>query len=54
MSSATKLLEHAVSTVALGPERLKKELMRLDSMLCAIPVAEYRGIVSGSFVAVPR
>lgn len=48
MSSATRLLEHAVSTVALGPVRLKKALIRFDSMLDAIPVAVYRGALSGS------
>jgi hypothetical protein len=42
-SKATRLLEHAVSVVMLGPVKLKNVLMRLESRLAAIPVAEYRG-----------
>lgn len=40
MSRATRLLEQAVSIVTLGPVRLKKALIRFDSMLWAMPVAE--------------
>lgn len=49
MSTATRLLEHAVSMVMLGPVRSKKVLILLDNMLAAIPVPAYFGAVSRSF-----
>jgi hypothetical protein len=49
MSRATRLLEHAVSTVTLGPIKSKKVLRRLDSIDAAAPGTAYFGILSGSF-----
>lgn len=49
MSRATRLLEHAVSMVILGPVKSKKVLILLDNMLAAIPVPAYFGAVSRSF-----
>lgn len=49
ISKATRLLEHAVSIVILGPVRLKNVLIRLDNIEAAEPVAKYLGILSGSF-----
>lgn len=37
-SRAIRLLEHAVSTVALGPVRLKNQLTLLDSIFIPVPV----------------
>lgn len=48
-SRATKLLEHAVSTLTLGPRRSKNQLTRLASMLVAVPVARYFTWLSGSW-----
>lgn len=48
MSSATKPLEHAVSTYTLGPRKLKYQLILLGSMLLEVPMMACRGAASGS------
>ena len=50
MSKATRLLEQAVSMVALGPVKLKNQLNRPDSMEGDIPTTAYLEPASGSFV----
>lgn len=50
ISKATKLLEQAVSIVRLGPVKLKNVLIRFESMLPAVPAAEYLGPYSGSLI----
>lgn len=48
MSSATKPLEHAVSTYTLGPCKLKYQLILLGIMLLEVPIMACRGATSGS------
>ena len=48
MSSATRLLEHAVSRCTLGPLRSKYQLRRFGIRDEAVPVAAVRPVFSGS------
>lgn len=45
---ATKLLEHAVSIVILGPLKSKNQLTRFDSIELVVPVVLYLSAISGS------
>lgn len=48
-SSATVLLEQAVSMLMLVPRKSKNQLIRFDSMEQVVPMALYFGICCGSF-----
>jgi hypothetical protein len=48
-STATKLLEHAVSMWTLGPSKSKYQLTRLGRIDEKVPVIAMRDAVSGSF-----